>query len=89
MAKSLSNTNLVWLTEQEHVGTEDFEAIIGKFESRPVRSKKSKYRRARGISSYQRHLDSEKNKRAREEERKAERSNLLDPLSMANAIGRN
>ena len=27
MAKSLSNTNLVWLTEQEHVGTEDLSLI--------------------------------------------------------------
>ena len=34
MAKSLSNTNLVWLSEQEHVGTEDVEALIGKFEDR-------------------------------------------------------
>tara|TARA_Y100000994_G_scaffold233800_1_gene222156 strand:- start:319 stop:588 length:270 start_codon:yes stop_codon:yes gene_type:complete len=89
MAKSLSNTNLVWLSEQEHVGTEDVEALIGKFKDRTVRPRPNKYRQARGLSSYQRHLNSEKNKMAREEERKAERSELLDPLAMANAIGRN
>ena len=88
MAKSLSNTNLVWLSEQEHVGTEDVEALIGKFEDRTIRPKANKYRTARGISSYKRSLVSEQNKMIREEKRELERAELLDPLAMANAIGR-
>ena len=88
MDKSLSNTNLVWLAEQEHVGTEDVEALIGKFEDRTIRPKATKYRRARGISSYKRSLVSEQNKMIREEKRELERAELLDPLAMANAIGR-
>ena len=88
MAKKLSNTNLVWLSEQEHIGTEDVEAIIGKFEDRTVRPKANKYRRARGISSYKRSLVSEQNKMDREETRQLERAELLDPLAMADAIGR-
>ena len=73
MAKSLSNTNLVWLSEQEHVGTEDVEALIGKFEDRTIRPKANKYRRARGISSYKRSLVSEQNKMIREEKTVAAR----------------
>ena len=88
MAKKLSNTNLVWLSEQEHIGTEDVEAIIGKFEDRTVRPKANKYRRARGISSYKRSPVSEQNKMDREETRQLERAELLDPLAMADAIGR-
>lgn len=89
MAKSLSSTDVVWLSEQQHVGTEDVEELIGKFKDRPVRTKNSKYRRAKGLTSYYVSLEADKRKMEREKQRETERSALLDPLAMADAIGRN
>lgn len=89
MAKSLSSTDVVWLSEQQHIGTEDIEELVGEFKDRPTRTKNSKYRRARGLTSYHVSLMADARKREREELRETERSALLDPLAMANAIGRN
>jgi hypothetical protein len=88
MAKSINNSDVVWLNEQQHIGTEDVEELIGRFEDRPTRTNKSKYRRARGLTSYYVSQISDSRKMEREKIREAERSALLDPISMANAIGR-
>lgn len=89
MAKSLTSQDVVWLSEQQHVGTEDVEELIGEFKDRPIRTKTSKYRRAKGLQSYYVSLEADRRKMEREKQRETERSALLDPLAMANAIGRN
>ena len=82
----INQKNVVWLNEQQHVGTEDVEMLAGRSFGRKTASKKSKYRRVRGFSSYRRSLDADLRKMEREEQRKAERSALLDPTAMALAI---
>ena len=89
MAKSLNNSDVVWLNEQQHIGTEDIEELIGVFKDRTIRTKKSKYRRARGLTSYYGSQLADSRKMEREKQRETERSALLDPISMANAIGKN
>ncbi len=84
----VNNKDVVWLNEQQHVGTEDVEILAGRsFDRRPV-FKKSKYRRARGISSYHKSRAADMRKMEREVERETERSILLDPMHMASAIGK-
>jgi|TARA_B100000287_G_scaffold435393_1_gene503476 hypothetical protein len=96
--REIFSKDLAWLKTQEHVSNEDVESIVGKFDDRQKSYKKSlhvrdmvtnefiveckPYHNKHGMSSYMKSQHFNKKAKARDEQRKLEREELLDPVNM-------
>tara|TARA_Y100000004_G_scaffold71709_1_gene80594 strand:- start:9636 stop:9962 length:327 start_codon:yes stop_codon:yes gene_type:complete len=96
--REIFSKDLAWLKTQEHISNEDVESIVGKFDDRNKSYKKSirkvdvdtdefivefkPYHNKHGMRSYLKSKYYNEKTKARDEQRKLEREELLDPANM-------
>jgi hypothetical protein len=96
--REIFSKDLAWLKTQEHISNEDVTGIIGEFKNRNKSYKKSiqvrdfitdefigefkPYHNKHGMRSYLKSQYFSKKAKARDEQRKLEREELLDPANM-------